>query len=251
MVNDAVGKKQSKSLGNVVEPFVVIEKYGADALRLYLMFTTSYDAPINWDDEGPKDARAYLNRVWRLMDRLEEPLRQHRALLPDSRLCTEEPARSLLATVHRTIEKVGRDIEHFQFNTAIAALMTLTNEISVYPEDAHSQPVAAAYRALVRMLGLFAPVVCEEIWSRIADDGLLVRQPWPVFDPEAIVSSTKEIAVQVNGKFILSIVVPQEAGDDRILETALNVPRVADRLSGKVIRKTIHVPNRLVNIVAS
>src|SRR5262249_18706666 len=156
-------RKQSKSKGNVVEPMDIIERYGADALRTYLMFTTAYNVPIDWDDTGPKDAEAWLNRVWRLRERLASALASHREMLPDPSLCTGEAERALRRAVHEAIRKVTSDVETLQFNTAISALMTLANVLYAYPADAHPQPAAAGYRTLVRLLCIFAPHISEEI----------------------------------------------------------------------------------------
>ena len=249
MVNDAEGRKQSKSLGNVVEPFDVIDKYGADALRVYLMFTTSYDAPIDWNDEGPKDARDYLQRVWRLIVRHSDDLARHPGMEIDEAACAGADERALRKSVHEAIKKVAEDVGNFGFNTAVAALMTLTNRIYAYPETASRQPAAAACRVLVRMLGAFAPFVGEEIWSHIGDGRLLVSQPWPQFDPRALVEDEKEIAVQVNGKFVTTIRVPSAAGEQEILDAAKAESRVNGRLKDKGVRKVIHVAGRLVNII--
>jgi leucyl-tRNA synthetase len=251
MVNDAEGRRQSKSRGNIVEPLEVIDRYGADALRVYLMFITAYNMQIDWDDTGPKDAQAYLNRVWRLAERLRPGLAAHRDVLPDTAICIAGPEQELRKVVHETIKKVTGDVETLQFNTALAALMTLTNVLYAYPPDAHQQPAAAAYRTLVRLLGIFAPFVCEELWSAVGGEGLLVQQPWPVHDEQALLGATKEIAVQVNGKFVTSVQVAQRADEDAILQAALGEMRVAHRVDGKSVRKVIHVPNRLVNIIAS
>jgi leucyl-tRNA synthetase len=250
MVNDATGRKQSKSLGNVVEPSQVVQTYGADALRVYLMFTTAYNQPINWDDDGPQDAQRWLNRVYALQDRLAEALRQHRAGdLPDPALCRSGPERDLRMAVHEAIRKVTADIEAFQFNTAIAALMTLANALYVYPDDSHRQPAAAAYRTLIRLLGVFAPHLAEEIWSHIGDGRLLVTQPWPRYEADALVTDEQEIIVQVNGRFVLTIRVPRGADERAVESAALGEQRVASRVPNGRPNKIIHVPNRLVNLI--
>ncbi len=251
MVNDSEGRKQSKSLGNVVEPFDVIDVYGADALRVYLMFATAYNVAINWDDTGPKDARAYLNRVWRLCSRLEDALKAHPESVMDKDLCQSGPERELRRITHETIQKVTEDTEGFQFNTAIAALMALTNAHYQYPETAAAQPAAASYRILIRMLGIFAPHICEEIWESIGGGTLLVEQPWPVLERDALEALTQKIAIQVNGKFAVAVEVDRDADEEQILEAALQEKKVQNRLREKSIHKKIYVPNRLLNILVS
>ncbi|MCH8251667.1 MAG: leucine--tRNA ligase [Planctomycetes bacterium] len=251
MVNDTEGRKQSKSAGNVVEPSRVTDKYGTDALRLYMMFATAHNAPLNWNDDGPRESRTYLNRLWRLQDRLREPLSEHNATMPSVEFCPGKAEKELRKTVHETIRKVTDDVERLQFNTAVAALMTLTNAIYVYPEDAHAQPVAAAYRVLIRLAGPFVPYICEEIWSNIGDGSLLVARPWPEFDPTALIVATKEIAVQLNGKFILTIEVADAATEKEVLEHALAQPRVDRRIDGRAVKKVVHVPGRLVNVIVA
>lgn len=251
MVNDAEGRKQSKSLGNVVEPHAVIETYGADALRVYLMFATAYNAAIDWSDTGPEDARAWLNRVHRLGERLRRALAGCSDLRPDPALCRQGAARALRRDVHETILKVTSDIERFQFNTAVASLMSLTNSIYAYPAEAPQEPAAGAYRVLVRLLGVVAPFLAEDIWSWCGPGGLLPEQPWPGFEPDAVDWPTKEIAVQVNGRFVLSIQVPREAAAPDIQEAALRESRVRSRIGAQSLRRVIHVPDRLVNLVLS
>jgi leucyl-tRNA synthetase len=251
MVNDEQGRKQSKSLGNVVDPTDVIEEFGADALRLYLMFTTAYNFPIEWNNSGPKDAQAYLQRVWRLGLRLGDILAQHEGSVIDKSLCTTGAERELRRVVHTTIRKVASDVEGFRFNTAIAALMSLTNAISTYPVEAAAQPVAAAYRILIRLLALVAPHFSEEIWEEIGNGQMLVEEPWPTVEEDALITETKEIAVQLNGRFITAVHVSQQSSEEQIVEVAVANPSVASRLDGKSLRRTIYVPDRLVNLIAS
>ena len=249
MVNDVHGRKQSKSAGNVVEPSAVIQTYGADALRLYLLFATSYNAPIDWQDDGPRDAASYLNRVWRLTEMLKLDLVEHRSSVLDKDLCLSGPERDLRRTVHETIRKVSVDVEHFRFNTAIAALMTLTNELYGYPANAARQPATAAFRVLIRMLAIFAPHFSEELWEKVGDGEMLACQKWPEFEEDALTSAKKEIVIQVNGKLAGVVLISSDATEDEIVEMALANPSIKSRLQNREIRKKIHVPNRLVNVI--
>ncbi len=251
MVNDATGRKQSKSLGNVVEPFEVIEEYGADSLRLYLLFTTAYNLPLNWSDTGPKDAENYLHRVWRLAHRWEGALQAHRAAVLDAGSCRTEAAHQLRTVMHQTVRKVTLDVERFQFNTAIAALMNLTNVFYAFDAAAEPAVAAAAFRMLVRLLGIVAPHVAEELWAQTGGEGLVVEQPWPAVEKEALLGATREIVVQVNGKFLLTMKVHPDAGEAAAVDAARGHASVGQRLEGKQLRKTIYVPDHLVNFVVS
>jgi leucyl-tRNA synthetase len=251
MVNDAAGRKQSKSLGNVVEPFEVIEAYGADSLRVYLLFTTAYNLGLNWSDTGPKDAQSFLNRVWRLAHRWEPALRRHGSAVLDASRCASGAAAELRTLVHQTIRKVTTDLERFQFNTSIAALMQLSNALYAFPADGDPAVAAGAIRVLLRLLAPFAPHFAEEVWEQTGGHGLVVEQPWPLVDEAALVGAMKEIAVQVNGRFMATLEVGQDAGEPDVVEAARQHATVGQRLAGKSIRKTIYVPDRLVNFVVA
>lgn len=254
IVNDSLGRRQSKSAGNVVEPKSVIDRYGADSLRVYLLFATAYNFSMNWIDTGPEDAHTYLMRVWRLRQRMEKTLEVHPGNILGKAQCVEGHPRSLRELVHQTIQKVAHDTERFQFNTAIAALMVLTNALYAYPADQPQQPAAAAFRILIRLLGIFAPHIAEEIWEKssvepTAGAKMLVDLPWPEVEADALVPAIKTIAVQVGGKFVTSIDVPQEATESEVLASAHQDLKIAKRIEGKLLKKVIYVPNRLLNLL--
>ncbi|MEN2989770.1 leucine--tRNA ligase [Tistrella sp. BH-R2-4] len=264
MVNDELGRKQSKSLGNVVEPMKVIEEFGADALRVYLLFKTSYNAAINWEDTGPRSARQYLERVQRLVLR-------HQPLLSACPDVLAPPALAaggdLRRKAHETIAKVTRDVENFQFNTAIAALMTLTNELYAVSadmteasEDALKKdgPVsddarvfAGTLRLLIRLLAPFAPHIAEELWQSAGQDGLLANLPWPEVDPAALVATVIRLPVQVNGRTLTTVEFAPDVSVDDMVATLVARRDVQRRVGGGQIRKVIHVPNRIINLVVA
>jgi leucyl-tRNA synthetase len=251
MVNDSQGRKQSKSLGNVVEPTAVMDQYGADALRVYLLFVTAFNVPIDWNEEGPKDALAYLQRVHRIVSRHADTVRQHPGMLFDAAVAAADPARTLRRVTHETIQRVTADVENFRFNTAIAQLMILTNELSTLDEAVPAQATAASLRTLVRLLALFAPHFAEEAWGMLGGEGLVAQATWPEVDAAALVSEVKNIAVQVNGKFAAELSMARTASEEDILREALANPHVDRRLQGKSVRRVIHVRDRLVNLVVS
>jgi leucyl-tRNA synthetase len=176
-------------------------------------------------------------------------LDEHRSSTIDPSQCRTNAAKELRRITHETIKKVTSDVEGFRFNTAIAALMTLTNQISTYPGDQDPEPLAAATRILIQLLGVFAPHLCEELWEQIGTGGRLHEQSWPEVDSAALVRDTIEIAVQVNGKFVTSITAPATSGEEELQALAVAENHVARRLAGKKITRMIRVPGRLVNLL--
>jgi leucyl-tRNA synthetase len=249
------GEIMSKSKGNTVAPDDVIGRYGADTLRLYILFVGPPQDPLEWSDENIAGAHRFLHRVWRLVDRhadsfAKEPPAAGGELTP--------AARELDRKVHQTILKVTHDIEdRLQMNTAVAALMELVNEIYRVEADVSTGPSRATLRfaldTLVRLLNPFTPHVAEEMAARLAPAPAafpgLVRAPWPVADAEAAREDSVELAVQVNGKVRGHITVARDAADDDVRKAGLADPKVAEFLAGKEIVKLVVVKNRLVSVV--
>ncbi len=247
------GEVMSKSKGNTIAPDDVIARYGADTLRLYILFAAPPELAMEWSESGIEGPHRFLQRVWRLVDRHAEAL----AAEPRGPLGAELPpaARDLRRKTHQTIDKVTRDVEErIQLNTAVAALMELVNEIYRVEADVQAGPsrhvLREALETLVLLLNPFTPHVCEEMWARLGHEGGLVRAAWPAFDAEAAREDAVELAVQVNGKVRGRVVVPAGAGEDVVRERALAEPRVAEHLEGKQIVKLVVVPGRLVSVVA-
>ena len=246
------GEVMSKSKGNTVAPDDVIARYGADTLRLYILFAGPPELAMEWSESGIEGPHRFLHRVWRLVDRHAEAFARE----PRVPLSGELPsaAKELRRKLHQTVDRVTRDIEErIQLNTAVAALMELVNEIYRVEADVAAGPARAALRealeTLVLLLNPFTPHVCEELWARLGHAEGLVRQPWPVFDAAAAREDAVELAVQVNGKVRGRVVVAREAGEDQIRAQALAEPRVAEHLLGKQIVKFVVVPGRLVSMV--
>jgi leucyl-tRNA synthetase len=246
------GQIMSKSKGNTVAPDDVIREYGADTLRLYVLFAAPPELSMDWTATGIEGPHRFLQRVWRLLDRHAAALAgEPRGPIPSG---SKEEARELRRKTHQTIARVTDDIEErLHLNTAVAALMELANEIMRLEAAVAQGPERAVLRealeTLVLLLNPFTPHVCEEMWERLGNAGGLVRASWPVFDATAARADTIELAVQVNGKVRGHITVPQGAADDFIRSRALAEPRVAELVNGRPVAKCVIVPGRLVSLV--
>jgi leucyl-tRNA synthetase len=246
------GEVMSKSKGNTIAPDDVIARYGADTLRLYILFAGPPELAMEWSETGIEGPHRFLQQVWRLVDRHASAFASE-ARTP---ITADLPplARDLRRKVHQTIDKVTRDVEErIQLNTAVAALMELKNEILRLEPDVASGPGRPALRealeALVVLLNPFTPHVCEEMWARLGHAESLVRAAWPAFDAAAAREDAVELAVQVNGKVRGRVVVAREAAEAEIREKALAEPRVAEHVQGKQMVKFVVVPGRLVSVV--
>ena len=223
------GEKMSKSRGNVIDPNDVVSEYGADVLRLYVLFMGDYEKAAPWSESSIKGCKRFADRVWSLQD-----------ILTDG----EEFSEKLRSSFHKTIKKVSEDIEAMKFNTAIAALMTLINEI--YDAGSINKAELAAF---VTLLYPFAPHISEEIYN-VNFGKVLSEQSWIGYDEALCKDETIEIVVQINGKVKAKLNIAVDADKDSVLAQAMAEPKVAEAVEGKNIVKQIYVPNKLVNIVA-
>ncbi len=222
------GDKMSKSKGNVVDPLDIVEEYGADALRTYVLFMGDYAAAAPWNDSSVKGCKRFLERVAGLTDFL-----------------TEEPASQEMETkIHQTIKKVSADIEAMKFNTAIAALMTLINDLYTVKKITRDDLII-----IIKLLCPFAPHMCEEIWEQIGGEGYLSLSEWPKYEEAKTVEATAEIGVQINGKVRATISYPNGSDKNTVLSIAKKDSRIASLLDGKNIVKEIYVPNKILNFV--
>jgi leucyl-tRNA synthetase len=247
------GGKMSKSKGNVVDPNAMINHYGADATRLFILFAAPPVKELEWSDQGIEGAYRFLNRLWRLVEDLQDVLQQAKpASFTDP---VSEAAKSLRRKEHETIKRVTHDIEnHFQFNTAIAAVMELVNELyGVKDELRESAPQAlsSAIATALTVLSPVAPHICEELWETLGHDTRLAEQAWPAHDESALVLDEVTVVVQVNGKVRGKLNVPNNAPKDDVEKIAMEQENVIKHIEGKTVRKVIVVPNKLVNIVAN
>ena len=222
------GEKMSKSRGNVVNPDDIVKAYGADTLRLYVMFIGDFEQAAVWSDQAVKGCKRFLDKVWNLAESCSDSL-------------DYTPANE--AAVHKTIKKVADDIEAMKFNTAIAAMMTLVGE---FQKNSCSR---GDMKTLVTLLSPFAPHVAEELWELLGGEGFVCRQSWPAYDESKTVADTVQMAVQVNGKVRANIVVPVDADNDAVTAAAQADPKVRKFTDGMALVKTIVVPGRLVNLI--
>ncbi len=251
----AVGRieKMSKSKKNTVDPDEMIKIYGADTVRLFMLFAAPPEKDLEWSEAGAEGASRFLNRVWRIIHKWHDKLGA--SVEGES----SDAARSLRRKTHQTIKRVSNDVgERMNFNTGVAALMELTNEIYAFDNSLKdSEPSAAdkfamkeAIEALAKMLSPFTPHIAEELWANLGHNEIAVTSAWPAFDAELAKADELEIPVQLNGKLVARLVVPAEASDEELKAAALANDRVQAKLEGRQIVKTIVVPKRLVNLVA-
>ncbi len=222
------GEKMSKSKGNVVDPNDIVDRYGADVLRVYVLFMGDYASAAPWSESSVKGCKRFLERV---------------ADLP-SIMKGEGVTDGMESAFHKTIKKVSSDIEELKFNTAIAQMMTLLNEI-----EAKGSITKDELSAYIRLLSPFAPHLCEEIWELLGNKGLIAVAEWPSYNESKTVDSTIEIAVQFNGKLKGTIMLPADVTKDGALESVKTDDRFAPFLEGKTVVKEIFVPGKIVNIV--
>jgi len=251
--NPGVLVKMSKSKFNVVTPDEMAEKYGADALRVYELFVAPFEDTVPWSEDGINGCWRFLNRVYRVV--AERP----GSFVPGWKASVRqetvsEEARALARKTHQTIVKVTKDIEDFAFNTAVAALMELTNQIYdfVNAKDGLRYPCpvwSEAVETLILLLAPMAPHLSDELWQMIGREGYTYHAPWPEADPEVAKADVLTIVVQVNGKVRDKISVDADAGERELERLALESPKVQAALQGRPVRKVIVVPGRLVNVV--
>ena len=243
------GAKMSKSKGNVVSPEEIIQKYGADTARLFILFAAPVERDLEWSDQGVEGAFRFLNRIWRIVAHFEDAIKEGIDDYDHSTLTAEE--KSLRRTLHQTIKKVTEDVgERFMFNTAISAVMELVNAFYGFQDKAvHPGLVRELSFALVKMLAPFAPHIAEELWSRMEGKGSVHDARWPKFDDAAIIEDEVEIVLQINGKVRDKLTVPVSMKPQEMEKLALAQPKVAELTAGKTIVKVICVPKKLVNIV--
>ena len=247
--------RMSKSLGNIVSPAVLIEKYGADALRMFILFAAPAEKELEWSDKGLEGCSRFLNRLWRYVIKNQQLLKQSKVL------CEAAPfdpgnnpnAKNLYRKTHITIQRITSDIsQRFHFNTAIAAAMELLNNIASFDinESELSQKTAfIAVKTLTLLLSPIAPHICEEIWNKLGYTQSISLESWPPFDQKAATFEQITIVVQVNGKVRSRLTVEADTSEEIVKNKALSDPHVQKHIQGKTIRKAIYVPGKILNIV--
>jgi leucyl-tRNA synthetase len=269
------GAVMSKSKGNVVDPDSMLEKFGADALRLYVMFVAPPEKEVEWTDTGLEGSSRWLARVWRLVDHWAETVGGEGVAVPGAGASLDQRERALRRRTHETIRRVTTDIEaRQQLNTAVSAMMELVNELYAFSEGTltggptrrtdedveHAGQVERAetigvvreaVEALVRMLAPFAPHTAEELWESLGHGGGLREARWPAFD--AAVAKAEEIVlpVQINGKVRARLTVPAEISEQELARLVLGHASVVPYTTGKTVRKVVVAKGRLVSIVVA
>lgn len=223
------GEKMSKSRGNVVDPNDVVDEYGADVLRLYVLFMGDYEKAAPWSESSVKGCKRFVDRIWALQDKVVD---------------SDEYSDKLRSLMHKTIKKVSDDIESMKFNTAIAAMMTLLNEIYNVGSITKKE-----FRDLLIILNPFAPHVTEELYQIIGCEGVLDEQEWVTYDEALCKDDTIEIVCQINGKVKSKLTIPTDAAKDDVIALAKADEAIVKATEGKNIVKEIYVPNKLVNLV--
>jgi leucyl-tRNA synthetase len=242
------GSKMSKSKGNTVDPQAILDRYGADTARLFILFAAPPEQSLEWSDQAVEGAHRFLQRIWRMVQEYALPLTPLPARLSPA-------ARELRRAVHQCIERVSSNMaERQHFNVAIAACMELSNQLgrveAAPGEDLHAV-LGEGLRALLLLLSPFAPHLTEALWERIGDDQALLTHPWPEVDAEALRSDTVSLVIQVNGKLRERLDFSATSSPAELEQAVLAHPDMARHLSGKEVRKVIVVPGRLINIVVA
>jgi leucyl-tRNA synthetase len=229
MILGSDNEKMSKSRGNVVNPMEIIEEYGADTLRTFVLFLSDYEMSTPWNDDGVKGARRFLDKIWRMFPKVND---------------SNQYSKDLERDIHLTIKGFDEDVESLKFNTAIAKLMELTN---LYNKQ--NQITKADYEVLLKLLNAVAPHMAEELWEKLGHDELLVYEPFPSFNPKKLVKDEIELVLSVNGKLRDKVLVENNLDKKELEKIALASEKIQKYTEGKNIVKVIVVPNKLVNIV--
>ncbi len=222
------GEKMSKSRGNVINPSDIIDQYGADTMRLYIMYIGDFEKVASWDSQAVKGCKRFLDRIWNLAENAE---------------LSEEISKKNEAAIHKTIKKVSEDIENMKFNTAIASMMALINDFS------SNGVTRGDMKILLKLLSPFAPHMAEELWESFGEKEILSVSEWPKYDESKTKASEVEIAVQVCGKIKARITIPADISDDEAIRLASEEPKVKEALENGKLVKSIVVKNRLVNLI--
>ena len=242
------GAKMSKSLGNVVSPEEIIEKYGADTARLFILFAAPVERDLDWSDQGVEGAFRFLNRVWRILLQFEDAIKSAPEICDPSALTPAET--ELRRVLHMTVKKVTEDVrDRFMFNTAISSIMELVNAFYAF-QDKELNPALVRETAsmLLRMLAPFAPHITEELWARLFT-GSVHAEKWPAYDTSALTQDEIEVVLQINGKVRDRVKIAADLDKEAMEQLVTELPRAKELTEGKTIVKVICVPGKLVNIV--
>jgi len=247
------GSAMSKSRGNVVYPDDIVKKYGADALRLFILFASPPEKEFAWAEEGIEGCFKFLNRIWMIFEENRRMLEGKVALKKVE--STEGSCQRLIKKMHQATKKVSEDIEkRYHLNTAISSIMELYNQIKKEKEILENDEkgrslLREALESLILLLSPFAPHICEELWQRSGHKTLLIRSSWPSFDPELASEETVTIVIQVNGKLRDKFEAPRDLSEEEMRERSLSLSRIQAIIGKREVKKIICIPNKLVSIV--
>jgi leucyl-tRNA synthetase len=248
------GAKMSKSRGNVVDPEYLVSKYGADTARMFCLFASPPERDLEWSDQGVEGSFRFLNRVWRVVSENHPWIREAKFYAGSPPL--DQDLKMLRQKIHKTIKKVGEDIERFHFNTAISAIMELVNALyQSKPKEQGDSRERAVFREAVEaatlLLSPFVPHIAEELWEALGHGESIIKTPWPDYDREAVVEEEFLVVIQVNGKVRDRVIVPASMGDEEIKGVALEREKIRRFVQDKAIQRIVLVPKKLINIVCT
>jgi leucyl-tRNA synthetase len=236
------GSAMSKSRGNTVSPDEIVEKYGADTARLFILFAAPPQKQLDWSSDGVEGCYRFINRIWRLYDIVN---------VKSAQAASDKDKAEMLRITHYTIKKVTGDIEkEFQFNTAISAVMELVNALYSYKFHANDDGISAqAYKAVILLMAPFTPHLCEEIWEKFGNKTCISAASWPAYDENLLKQDTIELPVQINGKLKGKIILSADAGEEDAKKAAHADEKISAQLKDKQIVKFIYVKGKIITIV--
>ncbi|MFQ5842903.1 MAG: leucine--tRNA ligase, partial [Thermodesulfobacteriota bacterium] len=248
------GAKMSKSRGNVVDPEYLVSKYGADTARMFCLFASPPERDLDWNDQGVEGSFRFLNRVWRLVCENHHWIKETKPYTGAPPI--DQDLRMLRQKVHKTIKKVGEDIERFHFNTGISAIMELVNTLYQFKPTENGDPaeravLREAIEAVTLLLSPFVPHIAEELWETLGKGESIIKAAWPDYDREAIVEDEVLLVIQINGKVRDRVAVPFSMGEGEIKAVALEREKIKRLIQDKGVQKIILVPKKLINIVCA
>jgi leucyl-tRNA synthetase len=246
------GAKMSKSKGNIVDPDLLIEKYGTDTVRLFCMFASPPEKDLEWSDQGVEGAYRFLNRIWTFISRNADSLKIKKQCDIKDKTQLDEKTLRLLRKTHQTIKRITNNIDrNYHFNTAIAALMELVNEITSFDPHLSNDYEVLQYSVThaILLLAPFAPHMAEELWKEMGEAQSIFRQSWPSWDESLTQEDEIELVIQINGKLRSKVMIPAGLDTETLKKHALHDSKISDYVEGKPVKKVIVVKGRLVNIV--
>jgi leucyl-tRNA synthetase len=237
------GSAMSKSKGNIVSPDEILQKYGADTARLFILFAAPPQKQLDWSSDGIEGCWRFVNRVWRLFDVIHTK--------SDNGMASQKDKDNILRMMHKTIRKVTCDIEkEFQFNTAISSIMELVNALYSYKYHSNDENISLeVYKVLILLLAPITPHLCEEIWEKLGNSDYISIHSWPVFNEDMIKESLVELPVQINGKLKGRITISTDAAENEARNAVNSNEKISNLLKNKQIVKFIYVKNKIVTIV--